>query len=67
MYGGGQCELCVGRGHIQLLASLFYPDGPNEIAPRAYNKPTVKADLHSSPLEPPENPTGMEWKQLEFE
>jgi hypothetical protein len=67
MYGGGQCELCVGRGHIQLLASLFYPDGPNEVAPRAYNKPASKANLRSSPLEPPEDPTGMEWKQLEFE
>jgi hypothetical protein len=67
MYGGGQCELCVGRGHIQLLASLFYPDGPNDVAPRAYNKPTIRADLISSPLEPPEAPTGMEWKQLEFE
>jgi len=67
MYGGGQCELCVGRGHIQLLASLFYPNGPNEVAPRAYNKPTIRADLHSSPLEPPDAPTGMEWKQLEFE
>ena len=67
MYGGGQCELCVGRGHIQLLASLFYPDAPNEVAPRAYNKPTIRADLHSSPLEPPDAPTGMEWKQLEFE
>jgi len=50
MYGGGQCELCVGRGHIQLLASLFYPDGPNEVAPRAYNKPASKANLRSSPL-----------------
>lgn len=67
MYGGGQCELCVGRGHIQLLASLFYPDGPNDVAPRAYNKPTVKTDLRSSPLGPPEDPTGMEWKHLEFE
>jgi hypothetical protein len=67
MYGGGQCELCVGRGHIQLLASLFYPDGPNDVAPRAYNNPTIRADLISSPLEPPEAPTGMEWKQLEFE
>ncbi|WP_340101951.1 hypothetical protein [Salinibaculum salinum] len=67
MYGDGQCELCVGRGHIQLLASLFYPDGPNDVAPRAYNKPTTKTDLRASPLEPPEDPTGAEWKHLEFE
>ena len=25
-YGGGQWELGVGRGHIQLLAALFHPD-----------------------------------------
>jgi hypothetical protein len=67
MYGGGQCELCVGRGHIQLLASLFYPDAPNDVAPRAYNKPEIKTDLRASPLEPPEDPTGMEWEHLEFE
>ena len=33
MYGGGQIELGVGRGQIQLLASLFHPDGVNDIAP----------------------------------
>ena len=34
-YGGGQFELGVGRGHIQYLASLFHPDTPNDVAPRA--------------------------------
>ncbi len=33
MYGGGQFELGPGRGQIQYLASLFHPDGPNDIAP----------------------------------
>lgn len=65
MYGGGQSELCVGRGHIQLLASLFYPDSPNDVAPRSYNEPDVRAELRASPLEPPANPTGMEWTQLD--
>jgi hypothetical protein len=65
MYGGGQFELCVGRGHIQLLASLFYPDGPNDVAPRAYNEPEVRTDLIESPLEPPTDPDGLEWTQLE--
>ncbi|WP_265107787.1 hypothetical protein [Halosolutus halophilus] len=65
MYGGGQFELCVGRGHVQLLASLFYPDGPNDVAPRSYNEPEVRSELRGSPLEPPEDPVGMEWKQLE--
>lgn len=65
MYGGGQCELCVGRGHIQLLASLFYPDSPNDVAPRSYNEPDVRSQLRTSPLEPPADPVGMEWKQLD--
>ena len=65
MYGGGQSELCVGRGHIQLLASLFYPDCPNDVAPRSYNEPDVRDELRASPLEPPANPVGMEWTQLE--
>lgn len=64
MYGGGQFELCVGRDHIQLLASLFYPDGPNDVAPRSYNEPEVRTELHESPLEPPVNPDGLEWAHL---
>ena len=37
IYGGGQFELGPGRGQIQHLASLFHPDGPNDVAPSAYN------------------------------
>ena len=33
MYGGGMGELGVARGQIQLLAAMFSPDGPNDIAP----------------------------------
>ena len=36
-YGGGQWELSVGRDHIQLLAALFHPDTPNDVAPGGYN------------------------------
>jgi len=61
MYGGGQYELGVGRGHVQLLASVFYPDGPNDVAPRVYNDPGVAADLPTSPLEPPAEPVGLSW------
>jgi hypothetical protein len=50
MYGGGMGELGVGRGQIQLLASLFHPDGPNDVAPSGYNVDTPAADLPSSPL-----------------
>ncbi len=33
MYGGGQFELGPGRGQNQYLASLWHPDGPNDVAP----------------------------------
>jgi hypothetical protein len=54
MYGGGQFELGVGRRHIQVLASLFYPDGPNDVAPREYNAGSPRPGLPRSPLPPPE-------------
>ena len=49
-YGGGQWELGVGRGHIQLLASLFHPDTPNDVAPGGFNAAEPPPDLPSSPL-----------------
>jgi hypothetical protein len=57
-YGGGMGELDVGRGQIQLLASLFHPDGPNDTAPGGYNADTPAADLPASPLPPAPAPTG---------
>jgi hypothetical protein len=54
MYGGGQFELGVGRRHIQVLASLFYPDGPNDVAPREYNTGEPRPGLPPSPLPPPD-------------
>jgi hypothetical protein len=54
MYGGGQFELGVGRRHIQALASLFYPDGPNDVAPSDYNAGVPRPGLPQSPLPPPE-------------
>ena len=59
LYGGGQFELGVGRDHIQALASLFYPDGPNDVAPRGYNDPTPRSGLPDSPLHPDPTPTGL--------
>ena len=61
LYGGGQFELDVGRGQIQLLASLFYPDSPNDVAPGAYNDPEVTDDLPASPLGPSGEPRGFRW------
>jgi hypothetical protein len=54
MYGGGQFELGVGRRHIQVLGSLFYPEGPNDVAPREYNMGEPRPGLPPSPLPPPE-------------
>jgi hypothetical protein len=51
IYGGGQFELGPGRGQIQHLASLFHPDGPNDVAPREYNFAPVEG-LPRSPLPP---------------
>lgn len=53
LYGGGQFELGVGREQIQALASLCYPDAPNDVAPPGYNDRDPSRDLPSSPLEPP--------------
>jgi len=51
LYGGGQFELGPGRGQIQLLASLFHPDAPNDVAPAGYNATEPVEGLPASPLE----------------
>jgi hypothetical protein len=56
MYGGGQFELGPGRRQIQRLASVFYPDGPNDVAPSAYNEGGPRQGLPQSPLPAPEGP-----------
>jgi hypothetical protein len=58
MYGGGQYELGPGRLHIQRLASVFYPDGPNDVAPAAYNEGEPRDGLPQSPL-PARNEPGL--------
>jgi hypothetical protein len=50
MYGGGMGELGVGRGQIELLAALFHPDAPNDVAPSAFNALDPPDGLPSSPL-----------------
>jgi hypothetical protein len=50
MYGGGQYELGVGRLQIQRLASVFYPEGLNDVAPSAYNEGEPREGLPQSPL-----------------
>ena len=61
MYGGGMGELGVGRGQIQLLAALFHPDGPNDVAPSAYNEDDPAGALPASPLTPRPDATGFRW------
>src|SRR5919204_219135 len=61
MYGGGMGELGVGRGQIQLLASLFHADAPNDVAPSAYNEEDPPDGLPASPLAPRPDATGFRW------
>jgi hypothetical protein len=51
LYGGGQFELGVGRDQIQALASLLYPAGPNDVAPRDFHG-AARDGVPRSPLEP---------------
>ena len=57
-YGGGQYELGVGRGHVQLLASLFHPHAPNDIAPGGYDALDPEPGLPQSPLDVDPAPLG---------
>jgi L-alanine-DL-glutamate epimerase-like enolase superfamily enzyme len=57
-YGGGQYELGPGRGQIQLLAALFHPDGPNDIAPGGFDALDPEPGLPTSPLDPQPSPVG---------
>jgi hypothetical protein len=58
MYGGGQFELGPGRAQIQALASLFYADAANDVAPSDYNIGEPRPGLSQSPL-PPRSGTGL--------
>jgi hypothetical protein len=59
LYGGGQSELGPGRGQIQLLASIFHPDGPNDVAPSGWDHVDFPASgLPTTPLDPDPEPTG---------
>ena len=56
MYGGGQYELGPGRPQIQRLAGVFYPEGPNDVAPSDYNEGEPREGLPQSPLPAFEGP-----------
>lgn len=50
MYSGGQFELGIGREQVQLMASIFHHDSPNDIAPTGWNAPEPVGPLPGSPL-----------------
>jgi hypothetical protein len=60
-YGGGMFEQGPGRGQLQYLASLFHPDGPNDLAPVEYNLQLAPGELPRSPLQPEPHETGFRW------
>lgn len=49
-YAGGQYELGPGRGQAQLLAAVFHPAGPNDLAPGVFNRAELPDRLPASPL-----------------
>ncbi len=60
MYGGGQFELGVGRRQIQLLASLFHPHAPNDVAPGRFNHWPMREAPLAGPLGPRPCGTGFD-------
>jgi len=60
-YGGGMFEQGPGRGQLQYLASLFHPDGPNDLAPVGYNLSADAGRLPRSPLPPEPHGIGFRW------
>jgi hypothetical protein len=61
MYGGGFFELGPGRGQIQYLASLFHPDGPNDVSPRGFHAPVPVPGLPHGPLPVAAAAEGFAW------
>jgi L-alanine-DL-glutamate epimerase-like enolase superfamily enzyme len=61
MYGGGMGEIGIGRGQIELLAALFHPDSPNDVAPSAFNAPELHDGLPASPLVLDDLQPGFRW------
>ncbi|MFY9469899.1 MAG: hypothetical protein WAP37_07275 [Solirubrobacterales bacterium] len=61
LYSGGQFELSVGRAHLHVLASVFFPDAPNDAAPVEYHSPEPAVGAPASPLVPPAERRGFGW------
>jgi L-alanine-DL-glutamate epimerase-like enolase superfamily enzyme len=61
MYGGGQFELGPGRGQIQLLASVYHPDTPNDVSPSGFHSPDPPPGIPASPLPVQAHERGFRW------
>jgi L-alanine-DL-glutamate epimerase-like enolase superfamily enzyme len=63
MYSGGQFELSVGRSHLHVIASVFFPGTPNDAAPVHYHGNDPVENAPSSPLAVPakEDRAGFSW------
>ncbi|MFY9487216.1 MAG: hypothetical protein WAP35_00770 [Solirubrobacterales bacterium] len=61
LYSGGQFELGIGRTHLHVLASVFFPDSPNDASPVEYHAPDPVPGLPESPLTPPGVRRGLSW------
>jgi hypothetical protein len=61
-YSGGQYELGIGRTQVQEVASLCYPDAPNDCAPVLFHGATPDTDeAPLGPVVPPSGRTGFGW------
>ncbi|MBJ7457784.1 MAG: hypothetical protein JHD02_01215 [Thermoleophilaceae bacterium] len=63
MYSGGQFELSVGRAQLHAIASVFFPDTPNDASPVQYhgNDPVEGAPASPLPVPPVEERRGFSW------
>lgn len=50
-YSGGQFELGIGRRQNQLLAAIFHPGSPNDLAPVGWNVTEPAPPLGAGPLD----------------
>ena len=61
-YSGGQYELGIGRTQVQAIASLCFPDGPNDCAPVMFHAATPASDdVPLGPVVPPADHVGFGW------
>lgn len=61
-YSGGQFELGIGRTQVQAIASLCFPDAPNDCAPVMFHGATPDADdVPLGAVEPPAGQDGFGW------